>query len=168
MAIKGFFIFMRKKKIRKTPNNRGATIVESMLAIALLLIVVIGGAAFIYHNAGAIAIEKNKRIALEVANRRLEEMRASNYEDIIPMPADDWNVHNIKLVSGSWVLDSADDENVVINGINFPITTIVQYVDGNADTPPDSHDYILANVRVGYRLNPDERVELVTIFGPWR
>lgn len=134
-------------------KNKGTTLVEVMLAIVILLIVTLGTGAFLYYSAIGIVTENNKRVALESANSRLEDMRAANYADMKPLDSD---VHFIKKVGGSWQRDGADDETVMINGISFPITTTVQYIED---------DYIYAVVRVGYKLNSSQRVTLETYIG---
>ena len=154
---------------RKPLTAKGATLIEVMLAMLILLIVAVGGAAFLYHSSSRIAIQRNKRVALEEANSCLEEMRISGYTVIEPTalgyPAD-WSAHGIKKAGTGWIRNDTDDETVTINGIVLPITTTVQYVDAQGEVPPNSYDYILAVVRIGYRVGSDERVRLETYFIP--
>jgi len=142
--------------------EKGSSIVEAMVAIIFISLIVIAGAAFAYHSSVSTNLQRNKRLAIEAANLRLEEMRSATYTDIAPFPADNEDIHYIKKVSGSWEKDSTDDETVNIHGIAFPITTTVHYIDAQDDVPVNSYDFLRVVVRVGYRLNPDERVTLET------
>ena len=146
--------------------KRSVTLVELVIAMLVLLTLVIAGASFFLYSKSRIALERNRRAAIEIATGRAELLLSSVYADIKPVPADDWDTHYIKRVGEDWLVDSSDDETVTINNLTLPITTTVAYVDKN-DDPPNSFDYILAVVRVGYRLIPDERVELRTYIGPY-
>lgn len=153
----------------KTPNNKGATIVECILAIVIMLIVVVGSGAFIYHSAIRINIERNKRLALEAANGRLEEMRASLYDKISPTPANDGDLHYIQGAVGNWQhFDIKPDppETVDINGTPMPITTATRYIDLDGSSPPNDYDYLEVTVSVVYRLSSSENVTLTTNIGP--
>ena len=147
-------------------NKQASTLIEVMLAMVIIAIIAIGGGAFLYYGSRSVAEQRNKRVALETANTRLEEMRASDYNDIKPVPADNWDSHYLKKTAGGWLCDTANDETADINGLSLPITTTVQFVDGQGDLPPDSYDYILAVVQVGYRLSSAERVRLETYIAP--
>ncbi|MEK6732802.1 MAG: hypothetical protein AABY55_04170 [Candidatus Omnitrophota bacterium] len=148
-----------------TGKKDGGTLVESMLAIVFLLLLIIAGASFLYYGSANIIIEGNKRLAIEAANSRLEEIFYSDYTAIAPAPADDWDIHNIKKAGGNWVIDGANDEVVTIHNITVPITTTVQYVDLEGDSPQNSFDYLRVVVSVGYRVNANERVILETYVG---
>lgn len=145
-------------------RDLGTTLVEVALAMLLLSIIAVGGGAFLYYSSGSIGLEQDKSAALEMANRRLEELRASAYADISPMPAEDWAPHNIKRSSGNWVIDGVDDETVTINSTAAPITATVQYVDD--DPVSASYDYLLAIVRIGYRPGSDDSITLETYISP--
>jgi len=139
-------------------SKRGASLLEVLLALVIVLIVAIGGGAFVYYSTGAVGVERNKRAALEVANARLEEMKARDYEDIIPretedpyLPIYDYEEHII-------------EETVSINGVDRPMDTTVQYVDVDGGTP--SYDYLLVTVDVDYSSNSSGVVTLQTYIGP--
>ena len=162
---------MKISSLLSTPGcrlRRAVTLIELMLTMSVLLVMVVAGGAFIFYSLSRIAFERNKRVATEIANSRLEQLRASGYTEISPSPADDWDSHYIKRVGGNWVFDGSNDETVNINGLILPITTTVQYVDKQGDIPPNSLDYILAIASVGYRLNTNNRVELRTFLNPYR
>ncbi|MGB2705753.1 MAG: hypothetical protein WBC74_02720, partial [Candidatus Omnitrophota bacterium] len=68
---------------RKQPN-KGFTLVAVILAIVLIFAIGLGLLMFVSHGLGRVAVDRNRSTALEVANSRLEEMRASGYESIEP------------------------------------------------------------------------------------
>ena len=69
---------------RRDNARGGGTLVEVMIAAVVLMVIALAGGAFLYHGRANVAIQKNKRVALEVANSRLEDLRASAYDDIKP------------------------------------------------------------------------------------
>jgi prepilin-type N-terminal cleavage/methylation domain-containing protein len=147
-------------------EQKGFTLVELMLVIVILLLMLIAGGAFILYSSSRIAIERNKRVAVEVANSRLELMRTSPFDDIKPTTLD-YNIHYLEDQSGTWVVSGSDPgETVNINGITVPITSTVQYID---EPPADgNYDYLWTIVDVGYRVNAPERVSLETYIGRFR
>ncbi len=54
--------------------RRGATLVEVMLASMVLAVLALGGGAFVYRSRAEIALQKSRRVAVELANARLEEL----------------------------------------------------------------------------------------------
>jgi type II secretory pathway pseudopilin PulG len=149
---------------------QGTTLVESLLAMLIMTIVALGGAAFIFFSSARIATERNKRVALEVANGRLEDLRAADFTDIQPLTTDYFSDY-IDKSGGNWVVTDGGlnldpnpilgpGENADINGNLLPMTTTVRYID--ADGGSSSYDYLLVNVSVNYRLNSSETVQLST------
>lgn len=63
-------------KFRTDPNRRiaGATLIEIMIASVILAVVALAGGAFVVRSRADIALQKNRRVAVELANARLEEM----------------------------------------------------------------------------------------------
>lgn len=138
--------------------SKGTTLVESLWAILIMTIVALAGAAFIFFSTVRVNLERTKRIALEMASTRLEELRASGYTSIEPP---DSNLYYISEQAGAWVLALGDPgETVNIGDQIYPITTTVQYWDDPDN--PGSDDYLLVAVSVAYRLNPVMQVTLTT------
>ncbi len=135
-----------------------ATLVEVLVAMVILLAVVVGAGAMLYFPSGDIAIQKNKRVTLEVANARLERLSGADYDNITPLAYD----YSIYYINGSdwFVYETDPGETVNINGIDMPMTTMVQYVDDDGGT--DSYDYLRLEVQVGFRPDSNQRVSLVT------
>lgn len=145
-------------------RRSGTTLIEVMLAIVILLIMALAGASFIFYSSGQIGIEKNKRVAMELANARLEEMRFASYVSIAP--GHDYYVHKIKKSgSGGWDIDyTGADENVTINNMSLPIVTTVQYVDEDGGFA--SYDYLKVDVEVNYSArDASQKVMLTTFIG---
>ena len=55
-------------------TRSGATLVEVMLASVVLAVLALAGGAFIYRSRGEIGLQKSRRVAVELANARLEEL----------------------------------------------------------------------------------------------
>ncbi len=76
------------------PARTGATLIEVMLASVILAILALAGAAFIYRSRADIALQKNRRVAVELANARLEEVMYDwTYADTLNMvgsPTNQW------------------------------------------------------------------------------
>ena len=144
-------------------NDSGSSLVEVMLAMVIILILILGGAGFVYHSTRDIGLERNKRISLEIANSRLEDLHATPSATYGPL-AENFNVYYVKKQGTDWVVSTTDPlETASINNLtNVPITTTVQYADAQEDSPPNSYDYIHVIVRVGYRPDSTDRVTLET------
>ena len=143
----------------------GFTLVEVMVAIAILTVMALGSAAFLYHSRVGIFYQGNKRVALEAANSRLEEIRASQYNDINDIMTNDYYIHYLSGQVGNWALaDSDPGETKNINGRTLPIVTKVRYMDIDGGT--DSYDYIWITVSTGYRADIEDTVTIETFCFP--
>lgn len=65
---------------------KGFTIIECLISILLLAIVMAGGMAFYFYSTGYLASATHRRIAAEMANARLEQIKNSGYANL-PDPA---------------------------------------------------------------------------------
>ena len=90
----------------KTNPQKGTSLVESMFAILIITIVALAGAAFIFFGSSRVNLERNKRVALEMANTRLEELHVSGYSSI--EPPDDTQAYFIERQGGSWAIYAGD------------------------------------------------------------
>ena len=152
--------FQKQRGIRA-----GTTLVETMIACIILAIMALGGASYLYQSRASLAMQRNKRAALEVGNARLEEIRATSYAMLTSLFATDYNLHYLRKVGGAWQASSADPgETASINGSLLPQATTVQYqdVDGGAS----SYDCLGVIVKTAYRLGSSDRVKLQTIYAP--
>ena len=161
---------------RSKAGGRGASLVEAVFAMVILLILAIGGMSFVIHGTNGLNIYSNKMIALEIANNRLEELRAFNYSKLTANAPNDYSTRYIKKQGSSWYADGSGNlllygsdqgETVNINGINEPVSTTVQYQDKGGDATA-SYDYLLIITKAGYHPNSSERVELRTYVGQYK
>lgn len=135
-----------------------------MVAIAILTVMALGSVAFLYHSQVGIFYQGNKRVAGEAANSRLEEIRASQYDNIKPTE-NNYNIHYLSGQVGNWALaDSDPGETKNINGRTLPIVTKVRYMDIDGGT--DSYDYIWITVSTGYRADIEDTVTIETFCFP--
>ena len=146
--------------------NAGATLVEVIVACVILMVMAIAGATSLYLSRGSINVQRNKRLAVEIANSRLELLRGTNYWSITNLfGVTDYSVHYLSRVGATWQRSVTDPgEKVAVGPLSMPITTTAQYQD--MDGGSSSYDCLRLTVTVGYRLNPPERVTLETLWAP--
>lgn len=153
----------RGEAIRRA--RRGATLVEVMIACVVLMVMAVGGAAYLYQSCTTLAAQRNKRIALEAGNARVEEIRATRYTDLKNLLTVDYAVHYLRRVAGAWQVSSGDpNETVNINGTSLPMTTTVQFLD--IDGGVSSYDGLAVTVSTAYRAGIADRVILRSIYAP--
>lgn len=129
-----------------------------MFAILLLTVLAIGGAAIMQHAGSTVAIQKNKRAAIEAANQCLERLRTEPYENIDDGPEGVMRYIDEVQDDGSFRIVSHDPGRTVsINGEQRAI--VVEAVRYDERSPV--REYVQATVRVQYR--EDEWVSLSTI-----
>jgi type II secretory pathway pseudopilin PulG len=146
-------------------SQTGSTLVEVMIACLILMIVAVAGAAYMYQSRATLAFQRNKRIALETGNARLEEIRATTYTNLQSLLTTDYNLHYLKKAGATWQVSNADPgETASINGLSLPLTTTVQYkdVDGGAN----SYDYLLVTVSIAYRQSINDPIILRSVYSP--
>jgi type II secretory pathway pseudopilin PulG len=156
--------------LHKASRREGATLVEVMVAAVILLVMALGSTAFMYHSRADIGIQRNKRVAVDVANSRLEEVRASNYDDIKPT-SQNYNTYYLSPAGSTWAIGTSDPgETVAINGRAYSIATTVRYIDVDAGTSYDdtssSYDAVRITVSVEHRVNSSDAVALQSIYAP--
>ena len=155
---------VRHARLPRVFGGQGFTLVEVMVAIVILMVMALGSAAFLYHSQVGISTQGDKRVALEAASSRLEEIRASQYDSIKP-PANNYNVYYLSGQAGGWTRTENDPgETRNINGKTLPIVTKVRYMDINGG--PDSYDYVQITVSTGYRTDINDMVTLETFRFP--
>jgi prepilin-type N-terminal cleavage/methylation domain-containing protein len=85
---------------RRARLRAGATLIEVMLASVILAVIALAGGAFIVRSRADIALQKNRRVAVELVNARLEELMY------------DWTHAEVAALVGSPV----NENDVYING----------------------------------------------------
>ena len=90
---------MSNPKRMRARRRDGATLIEVMLASIILAILALAGGAFVYRSRADIALQKNRRVAVELVNARLEALMY------------DWTYADVAAVVGTSL-----DETLTING----------------------------------------------------
>ena len=135
-------------------------LVEVMVAMVVLMVMALGTAAYMYHSQAGITVQGIKRVAFEAGTTRLEEIRASAYDDVKPELG---SLCYLSKVDGQLLRHLADpEETVAINGRALPMITEIQLV--REGTVP--HEYLHIAVTVGYRADPNATVTIETLYSP--
>ena len=71
-------VLKRKCRFTVRKSQKGISLIEIMLAITILVIIVLGGATLFAYGAGQISQSKHAREAVQLANQKLEHLRADN------------------------------------------------------------------------------------------
>lgn len=71
-------VLKRKYRLTVRKSQKGIGLIEVMLAISILVIIVLGGASLFAYGAGQISESKHSRVAVQLANQKLEQLRADN------------------------------------------------------------------------------------------
>ncbi len=148
--------------IRSRRGHRlGTSLVEIVIAMFILTIVALGTTAYIHHAVGRINRERNRRVAVAVANARLEALRAAPYADVTPPSLNYTTYFLAAQAGGGWnKYDANPAENVLINGRSFRIITRVRYMD--LDGGSSSYDCVRAIVTVRYLPGSTDQILLAT------
>lgn len=149
----------------KTPHctfvsNRGATLVEVLIAGLILTVLALGSAGYVYYSRLTIGVQRDKRAAIEMAHTRLEALRAAPAAGIASSANGDYTLYYVADTGGSWGRYASDPgETWNCNGMNRSIVTSVRKID--LDGATSKAEAIRMTVAVWYR--PDESVTLQTI-----
>jgi len=153
----------RQPAVRRT-SRCGTTLVEVIVSCLILTIIAVATAECMYHSRAESVKQRNRRLALDAANSRLEDTRAALYTNIKP-PANDYSVYFLSKTGATWTVSSTDPgETVLIAGHAREMDTTVQYVD--ADGGVASYDCLRVAVVVNFSGNASTVVKLETIRAP--
>lgn len=121
-------------KLFSLNSESGFSLIEVLIALLILSIVIAGGGLFFFYARCAIVREGHRRVALQTASQKIEELKATSYEKILEsMPFPKKEVDN--LPSGN------------------TITTEIEDLGG----------YLEATVTVSWQNNSPQKVSLVTL-----
>jgi Tfp pilus assembly protein PilV len=95
-------------------RQRGTTLVEIVVSCVILAVLAIAGMTALCETGAGLAIQKNRRIALGIANSRLEELRTVPYIALTALISKNYNTNAIGKVSGQFAL--LPSETVSIGG----------------------------------------------------
>ena len=154
----------------KNKNKSGFTLVEVLISALIIAILVIGGSAALYQTGSSVVIAGKKRVALAIANQRLELAKYNYYYLIAP---DEYDVSGTYYLAADninpaqlAVTDSEVVESITIGDLAYEMTTEVlrhSRVGGTVNFDPEA---LQVTVRVVYRSATDEAVELTTLLLP--
>jgi len=108
--------------MRILSTKRGFTLIESLISLILLSIVLTGGMQFYFNSQKLVSLASHKRLALHIANARLEEMRKNGY-GALPNPA-----------PGPGVVTTT---TITVGGLTASRVETVVDVDANGDSVTD-------------------------------
>lgn len=155
----------------KTKNKSGFSLIEIMVAAILLAVLALGGAQVLYHTGANIQIQGNKRIALELANARLESVRIQNYYGLgglVPPELDVDDKYFLTDNDGDHLLslnDSSQSDEITLGGNAFSMHTKI--VRRSSDSSSDfSTEFLDVTVSVSYRNSSPEEVVVRALFIP--
>ena len=133
----------------KLKNNKGFGLIETLISILLLSIVLTGGMAFYFNGNEFMGLAKHKKMALEIANSKLEDLKNFGYGSLPP--------------AGTLVVT-----NIAVGGLSAVQTTTVT----NQDDPVGGNpvDYKEVRVRVDWteagKITAPQQIDLTTFMSP--
>jgi len=140
-------------------------LVEVMVACLILAVLALAGAMWLYRSRADVRVQHYRRLAIETANARLEQIRGCYYRELTAHMTPDYRVRYWVANPGSGLYPALDPgEQANIGGKSVPITTTLQYQDLDGGNP--SYDCLQVTVGVRYRLNPAAYVTAGTLYAP--
>jgi prepilin-type N-terminal cleavage/methylation domain-containing protein len=156
---------MSKKK-----NKSGFSLSEVLMSVLIIAVLAIGGSAALYQTGSSVIIQGHKRVALEIANQRLELAMSNYYYDIVPGEYDEDNTYYLNPVENASdileVITSNTPESITIGGISYEMTTKVLRHSQAGGTVGFQPEALQVTVTVEYRSTTGEAVELTTLLIP--
>ena len=146
-------------------DKAGFSLVEIMISILILAILALGGSAMMHRAGSGILVQGKKKVALELADLRLEVARAQFYYDI----AEDYGAGNEIYLSdtdGDGIMEISDSkvlETITLAGIDYTLFTEVtrwETSDVNNPNPHLSSEHLEIAVVVEYRSDTGETAVL--------
>jgi prepilin-type N-terminal cleavage/methylation domain-containing protein len=148
----------------------GFTLIEVLISALIIGILVIGGAAALHHAGSSVAINGKKRIALAIANQRMELARANPYIAIAPGKYDEDDTYFLipSKTDPNTLVVSVDDSfrTIKVGDITYKMRTKVLRHSKNAGTIGFDTEALQITVSVEYRSSTGDRVELTTLLLP--
>lgn len=160
-------------KILSFSSNRGATLVELVVALLIIALVILGGGMFFFFGRVNIIREAHRRAALLVASQRLEALKAAAWDDIALDPTaipDPLNQPYYITYGSSWnrsLEETKDTEVPVDNLSDGEMMTEAQWVDDDPDDGNDTYDYLKITVTVEWSDSTTNTVSLTTLIAPY-
>ncbi len=152
---------LRQSHTPKLNNQRGFTLLESVIAMVMVAIIVISAVSLFSTNILSLRLGNSRSAALAIANEKMEYLR--------DLPYDSLATQNGDIYPGGSI---ADNQEITRNNIKFRINIRIKFVDdpfdGNAEgtipsKPVDlySYDYKQAEVKV-YTVNDNRLAAMLS------
>lgn len=130
-------------------DERGTSMVEVMISVVIFLIIMVGGLNYFLLPQSAIVRQKIRRLAISVAKKRMESLKALQFNQVTT----DSNETNTSISLGS------------IQGFR---STTVTYVDdaadglGGSDSDSDTIDYKTIDIQLSYAAGAAQPISFTT------
>ena len=151
----------RMKAVVQYARQRGTSLVEVMVAIVVLTVVALGMGGYLFVNQAALSLQRDRTVALEIANGRLEELRALSFDTLTALlPATNYSTYYFyKLGPQSWTNSSQTlFESTNINGATASLLTAIRL------TNPSNYLDIAVSVALCRANNLTNQVVLETFY----
>ena len=146
--------------VRRNPRA-GATLIEIMSALLILTVIALGTAAGLRLSQSLANQQRDRRLALERANGRMEDIRGATFSAIVP-GLKNYAVWYLDKIAGNWRISTTNrGESFILSSCPHPIITTVQYVDINGSS--NSFNCIRLRVSTQYGWNTKDVIVLETL-----
>lgn len=137
----------RMRAFRLQTEQRGGTLIEVMTVCALLAVLAIAAVTVLHQTGSGLALEQQRRIALALANSRLEELRSAPYAELTALIALNYSTTALRIVSGQVVPGTGESE--IVGGKPMSLVTTLRYADADGGTA--SYAMLRMTAAVQYR-----------------
>ena len=136
--------------------------VEIMVAMVILAVVAIGTAAYLSQHQAWLMLDRDRSAALEIANGRVEELRAIPYKTLAQwLPLTNYSTRYLIKVGSSWSnAVSPQTESTNVNGAAATMLTAIQ----SAGVTSSTFNYVVISVQMDYSKRAETQVKLVTYY----
>lgn len=95
-------------------KRTGFTIIECLISLLILVILMTGGMAFYQHSNNMMKAATHKRIALEIANAKMEALKNSGYDSVSAEASHDISIAGLAGKESVSVIDNTGYKDVTI------------------------------------------------------
>ncbi len=155
------------KNSNKHSGKEGFGLLEVLIAALIIAIMIIGGSATMYQTGSNIVVQGHRRVALQLANQRLEHARKQYYYSIVPPTyfEEKGDIYYLtENATDAYKLDlnnALQTETYTLDSIDYTMTT--QILRRNSVFAPECLEI---RVEVVYRPSTGEKVEMSTLILP--
>jgi len=135
--------------------------VEVLTAMVILATLAVGMGGYLFMNQAALSLQRDKRVALEIANGRMEELRALSFGSLTAMlPGTNYNTHYFYKAGPQTWSNSALPyfESTNVNG------AVASMLTGIRLTGPSNYLDMAVSVSFMRDNNPSNQIALETFY----